>query len=102
MSAKPQACEFMLVRYAPDPMKGEFVNIGVVLLESGTGRGFTGVRFTHDWRRVRCLDPDADLQVLDRLEADLRGELAGVGREQVLQLMQQSFSGALQVTPATA
>jgi hypothetical protein len=102
MSAKPEPCEFMLVRYAPDPVKGEFVNIGVVLLESGAGRGFTGVRFTRDWRRVRCLDPEADLEVLDRLEADLRGELAGAAREQVLHLMQQSFSGALQVTAATA
>ena len=26
-------CEFFLLRYVPDVVKGEFVNIGVVLLE---------------------------------------------------------------------
>ncbi len=98
--SKSQACEFMVVRYAPDAVKGEFVNIGVVLLEAESG--FAGVRFTHDWRRVRCLDPDADLEMLARLEADLRARLAGAGRDQLLTAMQESFSGSLQVTPATA
>ncbi len=97
---KAEACEFMIVRYAPDPVKGEFVNIGVVLLGSGPS-AFTGVRFTRDWRRVRCLDPDADLETLARYEADLRAQLAGADRERMLQAMQESFSGALRVTPAT-
>ncbi len=38
-------CEFFLLRYVPDVVKGEFVNIGVVLLEEREG-GFTDVRFT--------------------------------------------------------
>jgi len=102
MPSNVEACEFMLVRYAPDPVKGEFVNIGVVLLESGTRDGFTGVRFTQDWRRVRCLYPDADVDELGRFAADLHAQLTGADREQFLEWMQQSFSGALQVTRATA
>ncbi len=31
-------CEFFLLRYVPDVVKGEFVNIGVVLLEAGDRR----------------------------------------------------------------
>ena len=31
-------CEFFLIRYVPDVVKGEFTNIGVVLREAGGGR----------------------------------------------------------------
>ena len=51
-------CEFFLVRYAPDAVKNEFVNVGVAVLDSD---GFADVRMTRDWRRVRCLDPAADI-----------------------------------------
>src|SRR5262245_49625839 len=45
-------CEFFLLRYVPDAVKDEFVNVGLVLLP---GSGPAEVRFTHDWSRVRCL-----------------------------------------------
>ena len=45
-------CEFSLIRYVPDVVKGEFVNIGVVLRNAGGAE----VRFTRDWARVRCMD----------------------------------------------
>ena len=64
-------CDFFLLRYVPDVVKGEFVNLGVVLLEEGDD-GFTDVRFTRDWRRVRCLDPEADIELLESYEAELR------------------------------
>ncbi len=48
--------EFFLLRYVPDAVKDEFVNIGLVMIEAGAnGDGFADVRFTRDWRRVRCL-----------------------------------------------
>src|ERR1700690_2061246 len=67
----PNQCEFFLLRYVPNVVKEEFVNIGVVLLEEGES-GFTGVRFTRDWRRARCFDPDADIELLESYEADLQ------------------------------
>ncbi len=33
------------------------------------------LRFTRDWRRVRCLDPDADTALLEDMEAELRSGL---------------------------
>jgi len=39
-------CQFFVLRYAPDAIKNEFVNIGLVLLPPG---GAAEVRFTHDW-----------------------------------------------------
>jgi hypothetical protein len=106
-------CEFFLLRYVPDVVKGECVNIGVVLLEEGES-GFTGVRFIRDWRRARCLDPEVDIELLESFEADLlhrlesrlpeiinyRGPMSR--REWLLAQMQQSFSGALQLTAMTA
>jgi hypothetical protein len=57
--------EFFLLRYVPDAVKNEFVNIGLVMVEPGAnGDGFADVRFTRDWRRVRCLDPQADVDML--------------------------------------
>jgi hypothetical protein len=34
------------------------------------GADFADVRFTRDWRRVRCLDPQADIEMLQALEND--------------------------------
>ena len=71
--AEYRQCEFYLLRYVPDAVKDEFVNLGVVLLETGAGdTAFTDVRFTRDWRRVRCLDPEADVELLESFEGELR------------------------------
>jgi hypothetical protein len=62
-------CEFFLIRYVPDAVRKEFVNIGVLLREAGGGRGQGPMlRFTRDWARVRCADPDADIEMLEALE----------------------------------
>ena len=39
--------------------------------------GHLEVRFTRDWRRVRCLDPDADTALLEGMETELRAAAAG-------------------------
>src|SRR5206468_117775 len=68
--------DLIVLRYVPDNVKGEFVNIGVLLIESdGGSEGFADVLFTRDWRRLRCLDPDADVDVLLAIENDLRTQL---------------------------
>ena len=57
-------CEFFLIRYVPDVVKGEFANIGVLLREAGRDESAV-VRFTRDWSRVRCMDADADIGLLE-------------------------------------
>ena len=43
--AELKQCEFFLLRYVPDAVKDEFVNIGVVLMEPGEERsGFARAR----------------------------------------------------------
>jgi len=94
--------EFFLLRYVPDAVKDEFVNIGVVMVEAGAGGdGFAEVRFTRDWLRVRCLDPQADVEMLAALERDIRGQLVQVqDRETLLKRLQDSFSNVIQLSPA--
>src|SRR6202453_3713679 len=67
--AERRRCEFQLIRYVPDPVRNEFVNIGVLLRAAEGGQSM--VRFTRDWGRVRCLDPDADTQMLEALESEI-------------------------------
>ncbi len=96
-------CEFFLVRYVPDTVKNEFVNIGVVLREAGrpeTAR----VQFTRDWSRVRCVDPEADTGMLEALENEVRERLtAGVTETaSMMTALDESFSNLLQITEPKA
>jgi hypothetical protein len=92
-----QQCRFFLLRYAPDAVKNEFVNVGLVLMPATGG---AEVRFTRDWSRVRCLDPQADVELLESIEADLREKLLEMNgdRDFILRKIQDSFSNALQPT----
>jgi hypothetical protein len=99
--AESKQLEFFLLRYVPDAVKDEFVNVGVVLLEPSGG--FAGVEFARDWRRLRCLDPDADLEMLQALEAELRSKLKDAAdREALLARLKDSLSGSLQLSPSKA
>lgn len=98
-------CEFFLVRYVPDPVKGEFVNIGVLLRDlSGVGPAPAYVRFTRDWARVRCVDPGADIEMLEALEQELiqRVEERREDMPYVLKTLEDSLSNGLQITEAKA
>ncbi len=103
-------CEFFLIRYVPDVVKGEFVNIGVVLREAGaaasavSGGGGAVVRFTRDWSRVRCLDANADLALLESLEADIAGRLLtdGASPKPVMEVLEDTLSNSVQIAAPRA
>jgi hypothetical protein len=93
--AEKLQCRFFILRYAPDAVKNEFINVGLVLLPPAGG---AHVRFTRDWSRVLCLDPDADVEMLQALESDLRSQLHEMNgdRDLILRRIQDSFSNAIQ------
>jgi len=74
---------FHLLRYVPDPVKDEFINIGVVLVDDAGGALGARMASEDDLRRVRCLHPGADLELLrsfqSQLEAELRDPARGPG-----------------------
>jgi hypothetical protein len=92
-------CEFSLIRYVPDVVKGEFANIGVVLRAAADAAAT--VRFTRDWSRVRCLDPDADVELLESLESEMAALLEhqpAADAKPLLTVLGDSLSNSLQLT----
>jgi len=70
---------FYTVRFTPYLGSDEFVNIGVIAYDPA--RNEFAVAFTRDWRRVLCLDPDADVDRLARLEKSLQRDFARAGKD---------------------
>jgi hypothetical protein len=91
-------CEFRLVRYVPDAVRNECVHIGVILRDPESDR--TEVRFTRDWRRVRCLDPEADTALLEGMESELRSRLHSQSSADLMRRLEESLSLSVQMTKA--
>jgi hypothetical protein len=96
-------CEFFLIRYVPDPVKGEFTNIGVLLREPGRSDA-AQVRFTRDWTRVRCMDADADIGLLEALEGEiaLRLRMGAADPKPIVAMIEDTFSNSIQMTEPRA
>jgi len=98
----------------PDAVRNECVHIGVILREGAaaveSGKAETGkiepgkvdVRFTRDWRRVRCLDPDADTALLEGMEDELRRRLEEEPGGRLMRLLEESLSLNVQMTEPKA
>jgi hypothetical protein len=106
-------CEFFLIRYVPDVVKGEFVNIGVLLREAGGNASGAGapdsaaVRFTRDWSRVKCMDADADIGLLETLEGEIGARLQMRAQDApdikpVMEIFEDTLSNSVQVTEVRA
>jgi hypothetical protein len=67
------ACEFLLLQYAPDGIGHDRVNLAVVL--AALDGSFADVRFTRSWETIQRHDPDADIELLQSLERELKSEL---------------------------
>jgi hypothetical protein len=101
--AERKQCEFQLIRYVPDPVKNEFVNIGVLLRASAGEQSV--LRFTRDWARVRCLDPEADTQMFEALEIEVGQRLRSQPLDHpkpIVALLEASLSNGIQITEAKA
>jgi len=99
-------CEFFLIRYVPDVVKGEFANIGVLLREAGRDDSAV-VRFTRDWSRVRCMDADADIGLLEALEGEIGARLRMVGSDvpgikPVMEILSDTLANSVQMTEVKA
>jgi hypothetical protein len=109
-----RGCEFQLLRYVPDAVRNEYVHIGVILRETApadesgkvepgkVGPGKVEVRFTRDWRRVRCLDPDADTALLEGMEGELRRRLEEDPGGRLMRILEESLSLNVQMTEPKA
>jgi Protein of unknown function (DUF3037) len=99
-------CEFFLIRYVPDVVKGEFANIGVLLREAGQNDSAM-VRFTRDWSRVKCMDAEADIGLLEALEGEIGARLqmggkGGPGIKPVMEILEDTLANSVQMTDVKA
>jgi len=95
-----RTCEFSLLRYVPDAVRNEYVHIGVILRDEESRR--LEVRFTRDWRRVRCLDPEADTALLEGMEGELRQRFAADPEDDLMRRLRESLSLNVQMTEPKA
>jgi Protein of unknown function (DUF3037) len=89
--------EYFVLRYVPNVVRGEFVNIGLAVFASGD-EAFAEVRFVENWDAVLALDPDADLVVLDAFAEHLRRRFrVREDRDEILRSMTDTFSNIIQL-----
>jgi hypothetical protein len=93
--------EFYILRYVPYVVRGDYLSIGVLLVEPRPGGfGFADLGMTSDWRRVQCLDKQVDIEVLQSLEPYIRMQLQhsqDVGM--LLHKLADSFANLIQMSP---
>lgn len=114
-SKKRIPCEFFLIRYVHDVVKGEFINIGVLLREVRDPDAETPhelspprLRFTRDWKRVHCMHADADTNLFEDLEAEMLHRLQTDPKDPatypkpILDALTDSMSNSIQISEPRA
>src|SRR5882762_8408817 len=105
-----RACAYRILRYTPNLVRDEWVNIGVLLFDSATGeRRLRLIEEQEEYARVRRLHPQADETVLRALRDDLEDRFQSAaakcsngGSASWLQLLgkwDETLSNALQLAP---
>lgn len=99
--AEKRQFESFLLKYVPNILRDESVNVGVVLIANDGS--FADVRFTRDWSRVLCADGQADTEMLAAFERDIRARLhEAPNRAAVMHMLEDSCSNAVQLSPIQA
>ena len=99
--AKKRELELHMLRFLPHPLRDDFVTVGLLLLESDGG--FAEVRFTRDWRMLRYMAPDVELEWFEMVESEIRGRLGSLRRrEELLQFVNERFGMMIDVAPTKA
>jgi hypothetical protein len=105
-----RACAYHILRYTPNLVRDEWVNIGVLLYDPQTGeRRLRMIEEQDEYSRVRRLHPQADEVLLRALRDDLEDRFqsgaanGGKGHasnwQQLLAKWDETLSNALQLAP---
>jgi hypothetical protein len=97
-----QPCAYHVVRYQPNLIRDEWINIGVLLLDPSSGR--VRQRWLEDGAdlaRLRRLHPAADEDLLLRLPAEFDRQFAGreLDAQAILEKFDETLSNAVQLSP---
>ncbi len=97
-----QTYAYQLVRYQPNLIRDEWVNIGVLLLDPSSGRvRQRWLEESADFARLRRLHPAADEELLLRLPAEFDRQFTGAGSDGValLDKFDLTLANAVQLSP---
>ena len=105
-----RACAYRILRYTPNLIRDEWVNVGVLLFDPQTGeRRLRMIEEQDEYNRVRRLHPQADEVLLRALRDDLEerfqsassnGGKGNTGNwQQLLAKWDETLSNALQLAP---
>jgi DUF3037 family protein len=103
-----RACAYRILRYTPNLVRDEWVNIGVLVFDPETGeRRLRLIEEEEEYRRVRRLHPGADEALLRALRDDLEDRFqtasgtrgTGGDWQQLLDKWDDTLSHALQLAP---
>jgi hypothetical protein len=96
---------YRILRYTPDLVRDEWVNVGVLLEETrGSRHAMRLIEEPRELARVRRLHPDADEDLLRSLPFEFDARMRGPDREVAtyLEKLEQNLSNALQFSPQKA
>jgi hypothetical protein len=97
--AERKPYEFFLLRYVPNVVREEFVNIGLVMTQRGGAGGFAGSYFTKNWKRAQWLHPDIDVEMLESIGHDIQNRVADVqSLALLLHELNDQYSNAIQIS----
>ncbi|MHB8502117.1 MAG: DUF3037 domain-containing protein [Candidatus Acidiferrales bacterium] len=115
-AANERNCAYRILRYTPNLVRDEWVNIGVLLFDPQSGeRRLRLIEDQEEYTRVRRLHPEADETLLRALRDDLEdrfesargsqghgpngGGSDGSGLQELLRKWDDTLSNALQLAP---
>jgi len=105
-----RACAYRILRYTPNLVRDEWVNIGVLLFDPASGeRRLRVIEEEEEYRRVRRLHPGADELVLRALRDDLEDRFQSASSagaagnsgdwQRLLAKWDETLSNAVQLAP---
>ena len=95
-------CVYHVVRYQPNLIRDEWVNIGVLLLDPATGLvRQRWLEESADFARLRHMHPSADEELLMRLPGEFDRQFTGnrTDASGLLEKFDQTLSNAVQLSP---
>ena len=101
--AEARACAYRILRYTPNLIRDEWVNIGVLVFDPASGaRRLRLIEDPGEFARVRRLHPAADEALLRALRDDMEKQFDAAGNgdwRDLLAKWDETLSNALQLAP---